>query len=61
MKILGFKTCIDCCNKQSSHLLPKGRYYCPIVKNIIPKGIVHYDTDASECIQRGVYKPYPKS
>lgn len=51
-----FKMCIDCANKQSDSKLPKGMYYCPYVQGILPNGIVHYDTDSTECIRKGVYK-----
>ena len=47
---------IDCANKQSDSILPKGMYYCPYVQGILPNGIVHYDTDSTECIWKGVYK-----
>ena len=51
-----FKMCINCANKQSDSKLPKGMYYCPYVQGILPNGIVHYDTDSTECIRKGVYK-----
>lgn len=48
--------CVDCANKQFNSKLPKGMYYCPCVQNILPNGIVHYDTDATECIRKGIFK-----
>lgn len=51
-----FKMCIDCANKQSSPQLSKGMYYCPFVQGILPNGIVHYDTDAAECIRKGIFR-----
>ena len=48
-----FKTCVDCVNKQPSNNLKKGAYYCQYVKDILPNGIVYYDTDATECIKNG--------
>lgn len=50
-----FKMCIDCANKQSRVDLAKGTYYCPLVKEILPNGIVHYDTDAIVDSNRKVY------
>lgn len=51
-----FKMCIDCVNKQSNAKLPKGTYYCPFVNEILPNGIVHYDTDATECVDKGFFR-----
>lgn len=56
MNAYSFKMCIDCANKQSDSKLPRDVYYCPYVQNILPKGIVYYDTDATECIRKGVFK-----
>lgn len=58
MNVSSFKTCSGCINKQSLANLRKGTYYCPLVEHIVPGGIVHYDTDATECIQEGIYKNY---
>ncbi len=51
-----FKMCIDCANKQSDPKLPKGMYYCPYVKDLLPNGIVYYDTDSTECVRNGIFK-----
>ncbi len=51
-----FRMCIDCVNKQYDHKLPNGMYYCPYVLGILPNGIVYYDTDAIECVRRGVFR-----
>lgn len=51
-----FKMCIDCANKQSRVNLAKGTYYCPFVKEILPNGIVYYDTDATECVDKGLFR-----
>lgn len=51
-----FKMCIDCANKQSRVNLAKGTYYCPFIKEILPNGIVHYDTDATECVDKGIFR-----
>ena len=59
MSIGIFLTCSGCMNKQSLDNLRKGTYYCPLVAHIVPGGIVHYDTDATECIQNGIYRNYP--
>lgn len=48
--------CMDCANKQSDPQLPNGMYYCPYVQGILPKGIVHADTDATECVRKGVFR-----
>lgn len=56
MEFDSFKTCIDCVNKRMFPNLERGAYYCPLVKNILPNGIVYYDTDATECIKRGLFK-----
>lgn len=56
MKKNDFFMCIDCANKQSIHNLPKGMYYCPYVEGILPGGIVHYNTDSTECVKNGVFK-----
>ena len=50
-----FKMCIDCANKQSNPQLSKGMYYCPFVQGVLPNGIVHYDTDATECVRKGIF------
>lgn len=52
----GFKMCIDCANKQSTPELSRGIYYCPYVQGILPNGIVHSDTDSTECIQKGIFR-----
>lgn len=51
-----FKMCIDCANKQSRVNLAKGTYYCPFIKEILPNGIVYYDTDATECVNKGIFR-----
>lgn len=51
-----FKMCIDCANKQSNTKLPKGTYYCSFAKEFLPNGIVHYDTDATECVDKGFFR-----
>lgn len=51
-----FKMCIDCANKQSRVNLAKGTYYCPFIKEILPNGIVYYDTDATECVDKGLFR-----
>lgn len=56
MKENSFQMCVDCANKQSSSQLPDGMYYCPYVQGILLKGIVHYDTDATECVRNGVFR-----
>lgn len=38
--------------KQSRVNLAKGTYYCPFVKEILPNGMVLYDTDSTECVDR---------
>ena len=59
MNVNSFNTCSGCMNKQSLADLRKGTYYCPLVENIVPGGIVHYDTDATECVQNDIYRSYP--
>lgn len=56
MKDNSFKMCLDCVNKQSDSKLPNGQYYCPYVQNVLPNGIVHYDTDATECVRKGFFR-----
>lgn len=51
-----FKMCIDCANKQFNPELSNGMYYCPFVRGILPNGIVHYDTDATECVRKGIFR-----
>ena len=51
-----FRMCIDCANKQSIPQLQNDMYYCPYVQGILPKGIVYYDTDATECVRNGVFR-----
>lgn len=51
-----FKTCIDCVNKEKYSNRGKGIYYCPVVRDVLPDGIVYYDTDATECIRNGKFK-----
>lgn len=56
MKENSFQMCIDCANKQSDPQLPDGKYYCSYVQDILPKGIVRYDTDATECVRKSVFR-----
>lgn len=56
MEINNFKMCIYCANKQSNQNLPKYTYYCPYVQSILPNGIVHYDTDATDCVRNGIFR-----
>lgn len=56
MNINIFFTCIDCANKQSIDQKSEGKYYCPCVQNILPDGIVYYDTDATECVRNGNFR-----
>lgn len=57
MKTLVF--CGNCRNKEKRDNLVDGDFYCPIAeKDSLPKGIVHYDTDAEECVKKGLYKQY---
>lgn len=51
-----FKMCIDCANKQSYPELSNDMYYCHFVRDILPNGIVYYDTDATECVRNGVFR-----
>lgn len=51
-----FFMCMDCANKQPDPQLPNDMYYCPYVQGILPKGIVHADTDATECVRKGVFR-----
>lgn len=60
MKDNSFKMCIDCANKQSNSKLPVGMYYCPFAYDILPNGIVYYDTDATECVRNGVFREVDK-
>lgn len=50
------KMCIDCVNKQSNTKLPVGMSFCPFVQGILLNGIVHYDTDATECVRKGIFR-----
>lgn len=56
MEGYSFKICVECCNKQTKVNLDKGQYYCPIVDGILPNGIVHFDTDATECVRKGWFR-----
>lgn len=56
-----FKMCLDCANKQSNPQLSKGMYYCPFVQGVLPNGIVHYDTDATECVKKGSFREITSS
>ena len=53
-------TCASCLNKVSKDNLNKGDFYCSLVKDVIPDGIVNYTTDASECIKKRLFKPQEK-
>lgn len=48
--------CGDCINKVVDDSLPKGSYRCHLVAGIINTDIVHYDTDASDCVRSGRYR-----
>ena len=48
-----FNTCSDCANKQSSPKLERAWYYCPLVVDEIPNGIVREDYDAIDCERKG--------
>lgn len=56
MNTNSIKMCIDCANKQSDPKLANGMYYCPYVQSVLPNGIVHYDTDSTECVRKGIFK-----
>ncbi len=56
MDDVGFKTCIDCINKEESSNKEEGTYYCPVVRYVLPNGTVYYDTDATDCIRNGNFK-----
>ena len=48
--------CGDCINKVVDGRLPKGSYRCPLVARIIGTDVVHYDTDATDCVRNGWYQ-----
>lgn len=56
MNTNSIKMCIDCANKQSDPKLANGMYYCSYVQGVLPNGIVHYDTDSTECVRKGIFK-----
>ena len=51
------KTCIDCANKQKID----GQldiYFCKYaLADLVPRGMVQYDTDATQCIEKGWFIP----
>ena len=51
-----FQMCCDCSHKEKRDL-GKGIYYCRFVDGTIPKGIVTVDTDASQCVYKGFFRP----
>ena len=48
--------CGDCINKVVDGRLPKGSYRCHLVARIIGTDVVHYDTDATDCVRNGWYQ-----
>lgn len=49
--------CANCMHKTKKDGLEFGEYYCDVVANILPKGIVSPDTDGTHCIELGFYIP----
>lgn len=47
--------CADCVRKTKKDGLEFGEYYCDVVADILPNGIVNPDTDGSHCIESGFY------
>ena len=49
--------CADCMRKTKKDGLEFGEYYCDVVADILPDGIVTPDTDGSQCVNDGCYLP----
>lgn len=49
--------CAGCMHKTKKNGLEFGEYYCDIVADILPNGIVTSDTDGTLCVKDGVYIP----
>ena len=52
-----FLLCGGCSRKERRKGLEDGEYYCAIADAILPKGNVTNNTDATNCVQNGWYKP----
>ena len=48
--------CGDCINKVVDCRLPKGSYRFHLVARIMGTDVVHYDTDATDCVREGRYR-----
>lgn len=47
--------CANCMHKTKKEGLKSGEYYCSIAAEILPDGIVTFDTDGTHCTEIGVY------
>ncbi len=47
--------CADCMRKIKKDGLEFGEYYCDVIADILPNGIVTPDTDGSRCVKDGCY------
>lgn len=57
-KILGnFPLCGGCSHREKHEGLKDGEFYCAIVEDILPNGIVYNNTDATNCVRKGWYTP----
>ena len=52
-----FMHCGECANKIFLEYSVDREYYCPIADIELPDGIVYDSTDASKCINQGVFTP----
>ena len=52
-----FPLCGGCSRRERREELENGEYYCAIADTILSKGNVISDTDASNCVRNGWYKP----
>ena len=50
-----FPMCIGCSRKEKREGLRVGDYYCNVAKAFLPSGVVSYDTDATDCVKKGLY------
>ena len=52
--------CANCMHKTKKDGLEFGEYYCNLVADSLPNGIVTPDTDGTKCVKDGVYMSLEK-
>ena len=56
--IANFPLCGGCSRREKHEGLRDDEFYCPLVENVLPNGIVTNDTDVTDCVNKGWYRPF---